>query len=107
MVNKLEHKLERLVFSLFLSVVSIFLVFANEYFLRLQITIVITFGSVVTSLLLMSLISFLAMKQQNSLLMTYVVVILSIVVQGSTIGPMIERSIQASNEKSPYIKGFV
>jgi NhaP-type Na+/H+ or K+/H+ antiporter len=32
------------------------------------------------------------------LMMTYVVVIFSIVVQGSTIGPMIERSAQAGKE---------
>ena len=35
------------------------------------------------------------------LIMTYVVVIFSIVVQGSTIGPMIERSIQAGKENHP------
>jgi monovalent cation:H+ antiporter, CPA1 family len=45
-------------FICFLSAVSIFLAFANEYLLRLQTTIAITSGSVVMSLLLMVLIKF-------------------------------------------------
>jgi CPA1 family monovalent cation:H+ antiporter len=45
-------------FLCFLSAVSIFIAFANQYLLRLQTTIAITTGSVVMSLLLMVLIKF-------------------------------------------------
>jgi hypothetical protein len=54
----LEQNLNAWYFLCFLSAVSIFLAFANEYLLRLQTTIAITSGSVVMSLLLMLLIKF-------------------------------------------------
>jgi monovalent cation:H+ antiporter, CPA1 family len=45
-------------FLCFLSAVSVFIAFANQYLLRLQTTIAITTGSVAMSLLLMALIKF-------------------------------------------------
>ena len=45
-------------FLCFLSAVSVFIAFANQYLLRLQTTIAITTGSVAMSLLLIALIKF-------------------------------------------------